>query len=140
MQLHLERQVSSVGLGHGDSSRGVLGFLYFEGVFAIGTDPRDPKSALVVGCRQQLEFLGLQVDPGIGSGRAILEGNLSMQGHILTHAGVAVGVHPAHGARDVAGWRGGRQVRKQPQAPSRSQHGLVPAFNLDAIRQIGHKE
>lgn len=103
----MDCQVSSVALRHGDSSSCVFGFLYFQGVFAIRTNPWDPKHAPVIGRCQQLEFLGLQVDAGISSGRPVLERDLPVQGRILAHAGVAVGVDAAHGAGDVAGWRRG---------------------------------
>lgn len=115
--MHLDAQVSSVALGHGYSGCRIFGFLYFKGVFAIGANPRDPKHALVIGCCQQLEFLGLQVDPGIGSRRPILERDLPVQGRILAHAGVAVGVDTAHGAGDVAGWGEAGGSESSPESP-----------------------
>lgn len=102
VQLYLDRQVSPVALRHGDSRCCIFSFLYFKGVFAIRTNPRDPKHAPVISCCQQLEFLGLQVDPGIGSGWPVLERDLPEQRHVLAHAGIAVGVDAAHGAGDVA--------------------------------------
>lgn len=115
--MHLDAQVSSVALRHGNSGRRILGFLYFKGVFAIGADPRDPKRAFVISCCQQLEFLGLQVDPGIGSRRPVLERDLPVQGRVLAHAGVAVGVDAAHGAGDVAGWGEAGGSESSPEPP-----------------------